>query len=331
VLPDGFDPDGILDLNRNPGLGIRALHAKGITGKGVAVGIIDVPLLLDHDEYAGRLRYYGEVNARRVPANFHGTLVTSILAGRTCGVAPDAEIYYVGSHNYDSDAEDGSMRPNASHIAKAMDLLLDANARLPREKRIRAISISAGWSPRNPGFKAMNTAVRRATAAGIFVVSVNLVKDFEPGLWFWGLDRAAAEDPDDPTSYRVLSWQDWISQIGGRDRTDLFVTMLLKRAGSPEMLLFPQGSKTLAHAGGRSEYGFYRAGGWSSIMPYIAGLHAMACQVRPDITPEGFWRAALATGDPMSIEGEKKAYAGKRINPGRLIEALRDRGGRSTL
>jgi hypothetical protein len=36
------------------------MHAQGITGQGVGIAIIDNPLLVDHEEYAGRLRLYEE-------------------------------------------------------------------------------------------------------------------------------------------------------------------------------------------------------------------------------------------------------------------------------
>ena len=323
ALPAGFDPVKILDLNCSPGLGLRVVHAKGVTGKGVSVAIVDTPLLLDHTEYGDRLRFYGEVNVKGVPANFHGGLVASVLAGRTCGVAPGAEIYYVGSHNYDLSA---GMAPNIAHYAQAIDELLQVNTRLPREKKIRVISISAGWGPKNPGFKTMNEAVRKAAAAGIFVVSGNIFDAFKPGFWFWGFDRGSLESPDDATACRVVPWKDWISQVAGRDGFESYYMKMLGRARSPEFLVLPEGSKTVAHPGGPKEYGFYRMGGWSSVLPYIAGLYALACQIKPDVTPEIFWRAALATGDPIAVESDRKTYSGKRVNPARLMEALRQPG-----
>jgi len=323
-LPAGFDPAAILELNRDPGLGLRAIQARGITGRGVSVGIIDTPVLLNHAEYAGRMRLYGEANGLGVPANFHGALVTSILAGRTCGVAPEVEIYYMGSHNYDIGKD--SQVPNVAHYARAIDRLLEVNARLPREKKIRVISISAGWGPKNRGFKAMNRAVERAEAAGIFVVSANLLDALKGrGLWFWGFDRRSTDSPDDPTLGRVLPWKEWVMQVGGRDGFDLYYAKRLGRAKPAELLVLPEGSKTVAHPGGREEYGFYRIGGWSSISPYLAGLYALACQVKPDVTPEGFWQAALATGDPVPIEGPSAGFAGKLVDPAKLIEALRPR------
>ena len=324
-LPDSFDPAALLALHRDPGLGLRALHARGLTGRGVSVGIVDTPLLLDHVEYAGRLRFYGEVNGLGVPANFHGGLVTSILAGRTCGVAPEAEVYYVGSHNFDI-VKDAQVA-NAGHYARALDRLLEVNARLPPEKKIRVVSISAGWGPKNRGFKAMNKAVARAAEAGIFIISGNSFDAAGPGFWIWGFDRRGADDPNDTASCRVLPWKEWASQVGGRDRFDLYYAMRLERTHPAEFLVLPEGPKTVAHPGGREEYGYYRIGGWSSIFPFVAGLYALACQVDPDITPEVFWRTALAMGRPVPVEGKTGPYRGRIVDPARLLEAL---GGQSS-
>jgi hypothetical protein len=49
-LPDRCDPEALLELGKNPGLGVRSLHAEGITGAGVSIAIIDQPLLTSHVE-----------------------------------------------------------------------------------------------------------------------------------------------------------------------------------------------------------------------------------------------------------------------------------------
>ena len=54
-LPDGFNPGKLLEEGKNPGLGIRSLHERGIDGRGVGIAIIDQPLLLGHIEYTSRL------------------------------------------------------------------------------------------------------------------------------------------------------------------------------------------------------------------------------------------------------------------------------------
>ena len=59
-LPGNFDPERLLELGKDPGLGLQALHEQGITGKGVGIAIIDQTLLVEHREYADRLRLYQE-------------------------------------------------------------------------------------------------------------------------------------------------------------------------------------------------------------------------------------------------------------------------------
>ena len=99
-LPAGFDPQRIMELGKDPGLGIRTLHARGITGKGVGIAVIDKPLPVHHREYADRLRLYEEVGlsfaAREFSttstANMHGAATASVAVGKTCGVAPEADL-----------------------------------------------------------------------------------------------------------------------------------------------------------------------------------------------------------------------------------------------
>lgn len=47
-LPNGFDPELVLEFGKNPGLGIRELHQEGITGQGVGIALIDTPLNINH-------------------------------------------------------------------------------------------------------------------------------------------------------------------------------------------------------------------------------------------------------------------------------------------
>jgi hypothetical protein len=89
------------------------------------------------------------------------------------------------------------------------------------------------------------------------------------------------------------------------------------------MLLIPMDSRTTASPTGIEDYVFYREGGWSWSIPYIAGMYALAVQVKPDITPEEFWYAALKTGRIIHIQHDGKAYElAKVLDPQALIEAL---------
>src|ERR1044071_4103035 len=46
-LPIDFDALKIMETGKDPGLGMRALHEQGVTGKGVGIAIIDQTLLVD--------------------------------------------------------------------------------------------------------------------------------------------------------------------------------------------------------------------------------------------------------------------------------------------
>jgi hypothetical protein len=59
-MPSDFDSKRIMELGKNPGLGVHSLHKRGITGRGVGIAILDQPLLVDHQEYGDRLRLYEE-------------------------------------------------------------------------------------------------------------------------------------------------------------------------------------------------------------------------------------------------------------------------------
>jgi hypothetical protein len=97
-LPKGFDWRRSLELGKNPGLGVRGPHERGITGRGVGIAIVDQPLLIEHREYAGRLRLYEEIEiGPSEPSSMHGPAVASLAVGRTIGVAPEADLYYIGS------------------------------------------------------------------------------------------------------------------------------------------------------------------------------------------------------------------------------------------
>jgi len=81
-LPPGFSPQKLIEDGKDPGLGIRALHKKGINGEGVGIAILDQPLLLGHEEYSHRLIRYDATRATWLLAQFHGSPIVSIAVGK---------------------------------------------------------------------------------------------------------------------------------------------------------------------------------------------------------------------------------------------------------
>ena len=82
-------------------------------------------------------------------------------------------------------------------------------------------------------------------------------------------------------------------------------------------------SRTTASPTGIDDYVFYRAGGWSWSIPYIAGVYALVAQVNPDITPDEFWHLAMETGQTIDLnrDGEIIPF-GPILDPVALINSL---------
>jgi len=307
ALPAGFAPAKIMELGKDPGLGVRALHKAGLTGKGVSIAIIDQPLLTTHREYADRLRSYEELHMfdRQSAAAMHGAAVASIAVGRTCGVAPDAELYYVATDFFDADRN-----IDFRWLAKAIDRLLAISGSLPAAKKIRAVSISRGFRPGENGAEELLAAIGRAKKAGVLVLTTS------PGLYydfdFTGLGREPLADPDDPASYGPgLFWRK---------------SFMAGEKWMRKSLLVPMDSRTTASPADDGDYVFYRSGGMSWSVPYLAGLYALACQADPDVTPEAFLKKALETARPVKVSsGGGELVLDKVADPARLLgKAPRD-------
>lgn len=83
-LPDVEDESVSIGVET---IGADELHEKGITGKGVTVGVIDSGFQLTHPEIAGHVSAYQSFDGANGGA--HGTAVASVVAD----TAPDAELH----------------------------------------------------------------------------------------------------------------------------------------------------------------------------------------------------------------------------------------------
>jgi beta-lactamase regulating signal transducer with metallopeptidase domain len=306
-LPASFDPEAVMEWGKNPGLSVHSLHKKGITGHGVSIAILDQPLLVDHQEYAERVRLYEEIHIQsgEGPAS-HGAAVASIAVGKTVGLAPEAELYYIAQWNYDWEKK--KFTPTLRYLVQGVHRILEVNKQLTKNNKIRVISISKGWEPSDDGYDDIMAACEEAKAEGIFVVSCALDRVY--GFDFAGLGRNPLASPDSFESYEPgLFWAKGF--YNGRT------------GFGPGYLLVPMDSRTTASPAGSDEYVFYRQGGLSWSVPYIAGVYALAVQVEPEITPERFWNLAMKTGRTIELEhkGERHSF-GLIIDPVALISAL---------
>lgn len=307
-LPMEFSPGQVLELGKNPGFGLRHLHERGITGKNVGIAVVDFPLLTEHAEYADRLRLYEEMDSSRgLAAHMHGSAVASIAVGKTCGVAPGADLYFIASRN--SRMGTNGVVLDFRPIAQSVNRLLDLNEQLPPNRKIRAIALAMGWSEGEDGYAEMNAAVVRATSNRVFVISSSSRETHR--LWFDGLSRSATADPDYAESYGPGSW--WAPMFWSGEL----------RFKPGKRLCVPMDGRTVASPIGPNDYVHYDSAGWSWAIPWIVGLYALACEVCPDITPERFWAEALRTGSIIQLQHRGESIPlGTMPNPAALFEAL---------
>jgi subtilisin family serine protease len=246
----------ILNLGMNPGLGVRELHAQGITGKGVTVAIIDQNMILDHPEFQDKVIKYRDMGTNQ-PAtigSMHGPAVTSLLAGNNIGTAPDVKVYYAAIPTWLYDAQ---------YFADALDWIIAENKKLPNEEKIRVVSVSAipsGMWSEYKNMDAWDAAYKRATEAGILVLDCT----YEQGITL--ACTYDLHDPDNPTKC-IPNWG-------------------LGPVNPPHKRINIPTSRTSATEGESYcfSYQFTGIGGLSWTVPYLTGVLAMGWQVNPNLT-----------------------------------------------
>lgn len=319
-MPPAFDPVQVMEWGKNPGIGLRKLHQTGITGQGVGIAILDGHLLLEHEQWNGRVKMYEEINSYAPTASWHTTGVTSTVAGTTTGVAPKVDIYSI-SYNADKD-EEGNYIESLSPLTRAIQRIIEVNKTLPEDNKIRVISLSTGWAPEETGYKELMNVIKEAGEEGIFVVSGNLFETHH--MYFYGLDIDLFANRDDLSSFKIINWPNWIKKIGHSPNViEYYEKQFVQEVGEDCQLLFiPCNKMTVAGSSSTDAYIYYVNNGWSHVIPYVGGLYILACQVKPDITPELFWNEALRTGEERILNKDGKQYIGKIINPAKLMESL---------
>jgi len=303
-LPEEFNPHHVLESGKDPGLGVRALHERGITGQGVGIAIVDSPLRLEHTEYKERIKHYEQIHIEpNERPEMHGSAVVSIAVGQSSGVAPGADLYYIASRTGDRD-QNGDWTWNFDYYAQAVRRILEINQELPEDQKIRVIAMQIGFNAEMADLTEINLAIQEAREQGIFIIC-STIEDIY-GYKFQGLGRNPLADPEQFESYGPGSWWE-----------EIFFTS----EPTFDRLMFPMDSRTTAGPFHDDQYVFYREGGWSWVTPYIAGVYALAAQVDPEITPERFWSMALESGRYVEIVQQGKAYRlGPIIDPVKLIE-----------
>lgn len=260
-LPPGFDPAERLAKGKNPGLGVKKLHALGIDGRGVGIAIIDQPLLETHQEYAAATRLYKTLGVDGVPPQMHGPAVASLAVGRQIGTAPGAGLYFFATPTWKKDN---------SYYAQALNAVVELNRQSAPNEKIRVVSVSFGGFRESMNYELWQKALAVAQAENILVITC--AADW---INFGNLSRNPSGNPDSPDVYIPESWDIPMHE-----------------------LWVPGANRTRASNTGESVYAYDVVGGRSWTTPYLAGVAALGYQLNPALTPSEIKEMLLKSATP---------------------------------
>ena len=150
--------------------------------------------------------------------------------------------------------------------------------------------------------------MRKPIQDNVFVITTATSAYYDINLM--GMNRDYSEDPDDFDSYLPAGW--------------LADDFYANPDAYSKWILVPMGSRTYAGCTGTDDYELGHEGGMSWAVPWCAGLYALCCQVKPDITPQEFIEALKSTAATTDLIHEGRTYRfGKIVNPPEVIKTLR--------
>ncbi len=157
-LPEGYDPQALVEWGKAPGLSVDVLHAHGFTGKGAVIAYID-QAVSPHEEFDRENIHITNTGESRT--SMHGPGVLSLLAGETIGTAPEAEVYFFGC--------DSGMGDTQLHEAEALYRVIALNETLPEGEKITMVGFSDNIDIQEAYTAEFRAAVKACEAAGIMV------------------------------------------------------------------------------------------------------------------------------------------------------------------
>ena len=250
---------------------------RSADGSGVHAYVIDTGIRNTHQEFGGRADWIGDfVNGNPAsrdandcdPASGHGTLVASLLGGRTFGVAPRVRLHALRILPCD-----GTTRTDLSAAIRAIDWIT-AHGQKPA-----VVNISPGrWETPDTS---LDEAIQRSIRAGfIYVVSAG------------GIEKLEGYTPQ-----RIAE----AIKVGATDRAD----RAAQGGYGPALTLFAPGIG-IQGAGRASDSAEVTWEGDSFAAPLAAGMVARYLQRRPQATAADVTRAltAAATRDAVGNAGQ---------------------------
>jgi HEAT repeat protein len=296
----GLEPEhpdyNLLKAMIMPDLGVSRLHARGITGKGVEMAIVDGGFVDDSNKEAFQGRVKLPAKYANDPESTHPTMVMSTAAanGKLKGVAPDATVYSDRWPAFDSE--------------DPMDTYKKIiQGKLRGENNVRVINNSWGFSNAKAILskdvrtilKEFKNVVDMAEKAGIQIVFAAGNEGEEPGFPELGTVSVFGLDVDKLTDDQKAQHDYLMNKVitvgavntqGSDKRTEHRMADFSSMGDSLRRKLSPT---VIAPGADMMVYGWDKVkgnpkelvNGTSFASPYVSGLIALMIQANPNLEP----------------------------------------------
>lgn len=281
--------------------GLQSLHAKGITGKGVTVAVVDSGMA-NHPDFEDRVvafrDFTGKRTVKRNPLDVrgHGTHVAGIIAGASSqvpGMAPDSKLV-------------GCRIGSEKDAIKAIDWVIENKEKYS----IDILNLSLGVdAPENAAEDEFRKAAERAVKAGLIVVAAAGNECATSTC-----NSTISSPGNSPEVITVGALDDMGTATRKDDRVYRASSRGQENGGKPDLVA--EGVNVLAPLAPASNYARKLAAtanyvalvGSSQAAPMVSGAIALMLQVNPDLDHQDVKSILKATADslegaPLSAQG----------------------------
>lgn len=316
-LPSGGEAGLLDDENPSPmptnwedqwymsAMGMEYCQKRGITGKGIRIGIVDSGVNRDHWDLRNANILSGtnycvpenDPNRHETPDDYgHGTFVAGLIAagsegGGIAGLAPDVEIVPLKAFS----GKRGS-------VANVIQAIKDG----VEEYECQILNLSLGITS-SSSLNMLHEAVTQAWEQGVVIAAA-------AGNLGSGQAHGANGDPlNYPAAFDEV--------IGVAAVGPSRIAAAFSYQNESVMIAAPgQSLRSLAHD---SEMGYVSGGGTSYASPFIAAAAALALSVRPDMTPGELMKALCEAAWDLGEPGYDTTYGNGLIHIGSFLTSVR--------
>ncbi|WP_167737348.1 S8 family peptidase [Sphingomonas parva] len=285
---------------------IEAAREKGLTGKGVTIGILDSGIDPSHPEFKGKtiqfqaFKVTGEVRPLKRPKDYstHGTHVAAIAAGRTVGIAPDANLVVAAVLNR---RDDGRVVGSLAQILAGLNWLARGGGELA--SGVDVVNVSLGGPLADLGYYQTISGYRLRGSTLVAAIGNDGTKGMGHHQVPGKFDCVIAVGAVDAAS-QVAGFSDWGECFSHPVTTSTF---------KPDIMA-PGVAVISAVPGGKYE----AKDGTSMACPVVAGAAALLIQSNPSLrgNPDELSRQLLGLTKPLPAQAS--GYDARRGGSGQL-------------